>query len=66
MKPKIISAIYLAIVTNSEGCDILKKLTNKSWHEYPLGTKRTMIIAAIWGTMILVLIARDILTSPKR
>lgn len=66
MKSIILTAIGAAMITQSCGCDVLKKLTGKSWHEYPVGTKRVMIIVAIWGLMILTLIAIDIFTAPKR
>ncbi len=66
MKNINILLIYWAVVTNAQGCDILKKATGKSWHEYNLGTKRFMIIAAIWGLMIFVLIGNYILTTPNR
>jgi len=66
MKNINILSIYYSVITNAQGCDILKKVTGKSWHEYPIGTKRAMIIAAIWGLMIFVLIGNYILTTPNR
>jgi len=64
MKSITLALMYAAIVTQSEGCDIIKKLTGKEWQDVEPGTKRFLIIAGIWGTMILILIARYLLTSP--
>jgi hypothetical protein len=65
MKSLILAAIYAAIVTQSEGCDIIKRLTDKEWQEVPVGTRRFMIIAGIWGAAIIFLILRYLLTAPN-
>ncbi len=65
MKSITLALMYAAIVTKAEGCDIIKKLTGKEWHDVPYGTKRFLIIAAAWGAMILFLIIRDFLTEPS-
>lgn len=56
MKSFLMAAMYAAIVTQGDSCDLVKKYTGKEWHELPSGTKWAMIIAAIWGIGILILI----------
>jgi hypothetical protein len=63
MKTFILSAMYAAIVTQSEGCDVIKRLTGKEWPEVPVGTRRFLIIAAVWSAIVLFLIARYLLTE---
>jgi hypothetical protein len=65
MKTFILAAMYAAIVTQSEGCGVIKRLTGKEWPEVPVGTRRFLIIAGVWGAMILFLIARYLLTAPN-
>jgi len=64
MKTFILAAIYAAIVTKSEGCDVIKDLTGREWHDLPTGTKAFLIVAAIWGAGILILIG-DYLTTKQ-
>jgi hypothetical protein len=66
MKSLTLALAYAIVVTQSEGCNVIKKLTGKEWPEVPYGTKRFLIVAVLWGAMILVLILRDLFTSPKR
>jgi hypothetical protein len=63
MKTLITAAMYAAIVTQSEGCDIIKRLTGKPWPEVPFGTRRFLVIAAVWSAIVLFLIARYLLTK---
>ena len=56
--------MYAAIVTQAEGCDLVKKYTGKEWSELPAGTKAFLIVAAIWGAGILILIG-DYLTTKQ-
>jgi Ni/Fe-hydrogenase subunit HybB-like protein len=62
MKTLILAVMYAAIVTQSEGCDVIKDLTGREWHDLPTGTKAFLIVAAIWGAGILILIG-DYLTT---
>jgi hypothetical protein len=64
MKTLILAAIYAAIVTQAEGCDVIKDLTGREWNDLPAGTKAFLIIAAIWGAGILILIG-DYLTTKQ-
>lgn len=61
MKSLLLAAMYAAIVTGSDGCDLVKKYTGKEWGDLPGGTKFIMIFAAFWGIAILILIADYIL-----
>lgn len=63
MKPLITAVVYAAIVTQSEGCDIIKKLTGKEWPDVPVGTKRMFVISGVVLAWILFMIARYLLTS---
>jgi hypothetical protein len=64
MKTLILAIMYAAIVTQAEGCDVIKDLTGREWHELPGGTKALLIVAAIWGSGILILIG-DYLTTKQ-
>jgi hypothetical protein len=64
MKTLITAAIYAAIVTTNDGCDLVKKYTGKEWSDLPAGTKAVLIVAAIWGAGILILIG-DYLTTKR-
>ena len=55
--------MYAAIVTTNDGCDLVKKYTGKEWSEVPLGTRRFLVIAAVWSAIVLFLIARYLLTE---
>jgi len=63
MKTLILAIMYAAIVTQSDGCNIIKRLTGKQWPEVPLGTRRFLVIAAVWSAIVLFLIARYLLTE---
>ena len=63
MKSLLLCIIYAATVTGSDGCNIIKRLTGKQWPEVPLGTRRFLVIAAVWSAIVLFLIARYLLTE---
>lgn len=65
MKTLTLAIIYAAITTQADGCNIIKWLTGREWPEVPPGTQRFLVIAGIWGLVILALIARYLLTSPN-
>lgn len=65
MKTILASLMYAAIVTQSEGCDIVKKMTGREWIELPDGTKGILLIAGI-GLALMLFFIRQYLTSPSR
>jgi hypothetical protein len=57
MKSILVWIIYAAIISQSKGCDIIKKITGREWHEIPKFTKGFMIFMSLWGLIIFTLIA---------
>lgn len=65
MKTFILAAIYAAIVTGSEGCDIIKRMTGREWPELDGGTKAMFWIMGISLAVMLFFIGQY-LASPSR
>lgn len=60
MKTLILAAIYAAIVTQSEGCNIIKKYTGREWDELPILDRSVYIVGCLVFLFILIMAAGDI------